>query len=188
MRHEKLLALILAAVMLLALVSCGKTAEVKEDEKEAETTAAEAETTAAEEEDVSQIANPCVDYESLEEINEKIGCSLASPAVMGVTDEGYTVIGDTIAEYRFDVNGAKFCFRAAEQAEDISGVYDGDGTVFENAGEEMTFAEAEGFRLARWFDGGMQYVLMLTDEGETMEEETFEGVAEELQTIVGGVQ
>ena len=109
--------------------------------------------------------NPMVEYNSLEEINEKVGVHLVHPGVMGVSDEKFFVISDKIAEYDFSVAGGKYCFRAASDvSEDISGVHFSEGTMFADADTKTTFYSDDtynGFRCL--LDNGHQYTLITTD-------------------------
>lgn len=136
------------------------------------------------------LANPITEYETLEEVNELAKVNLAHPAVMGVDEESFCTIdcGDyLIGQYVFNVAGREYCFRAAvvSAETDISGYYTADGTAFENSlsenGEtEYCFADAD--MLARWFDGDIQYVLMLTG-CEDAEQDWFRDIADEMRAI-----
>ena len=141
------------------------------------------------------LPNPITEMESLAEVNEVAGVNLAHPAVMGVTEVSFCTIdcGDyVIGQYIFNVAGREYCFRGAVigSETDISGYYTEDGTAFENQ-EPMddgviAYYFGESDKLARWFDGDIQYVLMLSDCSDA-EDEWFEGIAEEMQFVSADV-
>ena len=136
--------------------------------------------------------NPVTEYETLSEINEIVGCELAHPAVMGVTDERFSVIETEsclIAEYCFDLNGLEYTFRCGAVAdEDISGVYiDGESAFGSPEGNDIEYAFGEGFKLARWFDINGQYILIQDDQENVMDEETFRLIAEEMKDLTSTV-
>ena len=137
-------------------------------------------------EGLTGLANPYTQYETLDEINNLVGCMLCRPAVMGVTDEVFYIVdcGEFLmAEYDFCVNGIPYTFRCASAYyEDISGVYINGETAFgAEAPETIEFAEGEGMLLARWFDVNGQYCLILDNGEGAMNMETFEGIASELK-------
>jgi len=174
---KRVLAVFLAVLMLAALFSaCG--------EKKAKTETAP-ETKG--EEQKTEIPNPTTEYASLEEINEITHGRLAHPAVMGVTDEKFSVIdcGDyKIAQYDYSVNGIPYTFRFSDYVEDdISGIYEGGALLFgKEIAEEVK--EFEGGKAARFFTTDGQYVLTAKDNG-ALELETFKGIADEQHRIVG---
>lgn len=161
---KKMIALLLAALLLFSLAACG--AEQKPEDNGAEV----------------GMANPLVEVESLEKLNE-LGGKLCHPGVMGVTDEKYFIIGDTVADYRFSVNGVSYNWRfSAQKDNDICGIYGENGTLFFDKAEvtELQFAEGDD-RAARWVNDEGQYTLTVRD-GE-IEAATFEGIATELSLI-----
>ena len=121
--------------------------------------------------------SPLTEYQSLEQINELIGCNLVHPAVMGVINESFWTIdcGEyLIAQYVFELNGLPYTFRCAATTEDISGVYDVNGEVFgkEYSGD-IEFYNGTGVHAARWFDLNGQYSLSVADYEGWMSEDTF---------------
>lgn len=128
-----------------------------------------------------------VECASLDELNEKIGCHIVKPGVMGVTDESFAVIGaDTdVAEYAFTAAGRAFTVRAAKTADDISGISGEDGeSLFEGAAGAEYESESictESAYVCRFVDGEMQYVISTADV-EDYDSETFSGIADELRT------
>ena len=172
---KKVLALILALVLALSLVACGKSndAEAADDENEAPENVVEG----------GNVVNPWKEYDSLEEINEVTHGNLCSPAAMGAEGTYYAVMNDgEMAEYRFTMNGMDYCFRfAPAMTEDISGVYVGEGTAFpDEYGGDVDVASTDNMKLARWMTIDGQYVLMVTDDG-AMENDTFLGIAGEMK-------
>ena len=73
----------------------------------------------------ANMPNPVKEYNSLDEINEKVGTNLVDLKDYGtVTDEHFAVISDKIAEYSFVIDGVDLCFRGSRVLdEDISGIY-----------------------------------------------------------------
>ena len=92
---KKLLIVILALVMSLQFIACF--AEGNEDKAN----------------EPVGMPNPVVEYDSLEEINKLIGVNLMHPAVMGVTNERFSVINNSVAQYVCEINGLEWTFRAA---------------------------------------------------------------------------
>ena len=177
---KKLVAILLCLMMVLSLAACGKEAAAPtEDNGEAtgnEPTA-----------DVG-MANPWVDYGSLEEINDAVGCNLCKPAAMGVSEEHFAV-GDMgeykMAQYNFSICGYAYTFRCAPVTEDISGLaYEEVEKAFAEpgSGEVETVVVPDTLKAARWMTIDGQYVLSVADNGE-MDEETFAGIAQEMYTL-----
>ncbi|MBQ3668393.1 MAG: hypothetical protein II920_04105 [Clostridia bacterium] len=132
------------------------------------------------------LANPVKEYATLEEINDIVGGRLCHPAVMGVTDERFSVINAEvpIAQYQYSLNGLEYCFRCAATADfDISGVWIDGKEAFGEYGGEIDYAWGEGMKLARWFEISGQYVLMLEDAENVMSEETFIAISEEMRSL-----
>ncbi len=172
---KKILAVLLAVLMLAALFSaCG--------EKKAKTETP-AETKG--EEQKTEIPNPVTEYASLEEINQLLGGKLRHPAVMGVTDEKFSVVeaGDyQIAQYEYSVNGIPYTFRFSPNFEaDISGIYEkGEQLFADRASDEIK--EFEGGKAARFVTADGQYVLTAKDNG-ALDLETFKSIAAEQQAL-----
>lgn len=169
---KKFTAILLCLLLALSLAACG-TSSSGEDE-----TASVTEATAG-------MANPLTEYDSLEEVNEITGGKLTHPGVMGVVDKLYQTVdcGEyTIGEYRFEVNGVEYTMRfSSNYDEDISGIYDGEGTAFEGSlpeADEIVFKSGSEYRAACWKDINGQYVLSIGDAN--VAEDIFKGIAEEL--------
>lgn len=129
--------------------------------------------------------NPMVEYESLDAINKKVGCNLIQPGVMGITDEKYYVIADTLAQYNFSLNGYDFTFRASKDMnEDISGVYVGNGTLFSLFdSKDPVNITGEGVKGYRFFTDDTQYTI-IADQADDLDEMKFVGLCEEIMSII----
>lgn len=174
---KKFLAMLLCLVMLLSLMACGKKNEADADQQGE----------VVDEEPIAGMPNPWVDYASLEEINNEVGCNLCKPAAMGVSDEHFAV-GDMgeykMAQYQFSIGGYGYNFRCAPTTEDISGIYDEyiQEALAEPGNGNVELVESDTYKVARWLTIDGQYVLSLMDNGE-MELDTFDGIAQELFTL-----
>lgn len=166
---KKIIALILALAMVFCFAACGN----KGDEPIV---------------GGPEVVNPMTELGSLEELNEKFGCAMISPSVMGVSDEHFFSVdaNPEYAEYQFTVNGLPYTYRfaVAGMDVDISGYYvpDREGTVFQNSDAEMSYFEGDEAKLARWFTIDGQYVLMVKDNGE-LDYNTFNGIVEEFKDV-----
>lgn len=171
---KKWMAAFLAAMLVLSLAACGNSVDGS-----AEPTVPEVQEGGT---GNAGLANPWVEYDSLEEINEKVGGCLTRPGVMGVEDNYFAVLNESeMAEYRFTLNGMEYVFRFAPAAtEDISGVYADGGTVFghDYPGDTETVM-LDTMKLARWLNIDGQYVLIVKDDGK-LEGDTFDSIVSEL--------
>lgn len=166
---------IIAVLMAASLCACsGQAGKNTEKETQAVEETAAADTTAQEAAAAStggsQIANPMTEYASLEEINKITGGKLAAPGGKDVLDEKYWIIdaGDyKIAQYDFTIDGIPYCYRFAKGVVvDISGIYESEGTLFEDNDDfDEQFKSYEGGKAGRYFTDGGQYVLIAEDEG-----------------------
>jgi len=195
---KKIIALLLALTLLFALAACGKPAEV-EDSKPAEETPAAAEAPAAASDSdmeplpasgssMTAVGNPMTEYNTLDEINELLGCRLHLPPVMGVSDVSYATISSsehTIGQAKFSVNGTEYNYRfSADFMADICGIYDNGKTLFDGMepGDDLQYAETADTKSVRWFTTDGQYCLSVSDDG-SMDKDLFLTVAEELQSL-----
>jgi len=183
---KKVLVLLLVFAMVFAAVGCGK--QAKEEAKPAEEKKVEAAAPAADEKpaEAAQVANPIVEYDSLEALNEKYGIRLCHPGVMGVTDEKFCAItGPTydIAQYTFSLNGLEYTFRCASTLEDISGIYVDGGLIFNGTDTNDAIVCKGGYKAAKWFDINGQYCLTVKDEKNVLTEEGFANIAEEMKEM-----
>jgi len=122
--------------------------------------------------DVTGIPNPMVSYAGLADLNGVVGSRLEKPAEESVADEAFYVIGGDVADYRFTADGVSYTYRAAKTADDISGIWTENGTVFaeEPLSASPSAYEGEGFVTMRWLSDGVQYVLTAQADGVTYEQ------------------
>ena len=178
---KKTIAITMALALALGFSACGKT---EEPSNNPENSAAEEQTveqtgeTSETSENVG-LANPMVAVDSLEAINEKLGCNLVHPGVMGIVDESFFVTSDKLGEYNFNVNGVPYTFRFCNETEDISGVYAGEATLLADA-EDGAVVSGAGYTGARWFAEEGQYCLITPGE---VDETLFAGIVEEIMNI-----
>ena len=164
----KLLAAALALVLCFGPSACGAEAEEEKDVISA------------------GLPNPIVEYDSLDEINEKIGAALLPPSETDVSEERFSVINNSIAQYVCNFHGLEWIFRAAGFIdEDISGIFSEYNEFI--PGQDAGIYTNE-FYLTRFFDGGRQYTIVVespvsADGEELIGEEEFMDVCMELQHI-----
>ena len=150
---KKTLIVLLALIMCLSLTACNDT---EKEEQSAD--------------EPVGMANPVVEYGSLEEINEKTGVNLIKPSTVEVTNERFSVINDTVAEYVCEVNGREWVFRAAYVTdEDISGIHNEYNEFVPNQDSSVYVND---FYLERFFDGDRQYTIAamnpISEDGEIL--------------------
>lgn len=135
--------------------------------------------------EMAGMANPITEVDSLDAVNAAVKCNLCHPAVMGVTNEYFAVIGANgeypVGEYRFELNGVSCIMRASgNMVDDISGVYvDGKPAFGYALLDDIEGVFTDDMKLARWFNLDGQYVLMVEDHG-AMDEDTFAMFAGEM--------
>lgn len=165
-KMKKLLIVVLALVMCLGLTACG--------EKGEDMTA------------TVGLSNPVVSYDSLNEINEKVGVNLLKPSNCEVTNESFSVIADNIAQYTCEIDGREWIFRAAHiTEEDISGMHDEHNEFTPNQDSVLYVNE---FYLDRFFDGDKQYTIVsmnpISEDGDILlDEMLFSDICMELKLI-----
>ena len=72
------------------------------------------------------------EYSTIEEMNKIAGTNITSAAVAGKENESFIVISNSIAQYKFTVNGEEWCIRGSKNVDDdISGLHY-DNITFEN--------------------------------------------------------
>ncbi|MEG0875477.1 MAG: hypothetical protein RSB05_04560 [Clostridiales bacterium] len=91
---------------LFLFTACGKNSNANKDTKNKNTTSME---------------NPVVATDS-EAGFATLGLTITAPK--GGENVEYSVIDKTVAQIKFDLNGAPYTFRGAETTEDISGIYE----------------------------------------------------------------
>ncbi len=120
----------------------------------------------------ARIANPIVEYDSIDQINKIVGCKMKSYAK--ATQEEFSVISNEMAQYVID---DKYTFRAMKTIEDISGVYVNGGTISKLAKENEIYKYNDDTYYIYWFVDDMQYSLY----GENTDLESFAEVYEALK-------
>ena len=183
---KKIIAMVLIAAVIAAFCGCGKETESAASVEAATTAAGSAAKTGTAESAPAGVPDPVVEYGSLEEINKAAGVNLMRPAVMGVSEERFSVIDGKIARYVCDINGREWTFSGAcVTDEDISGIFD-ERIVFV-PGEDYGIYANE-FYLDRFFDGDRQYTIVVKDpvsaDGEILlDGETFSNCCMEMRSI-----
>ena len=151
----------LCLLSLLLLVGCSS--NITEDETEEST----------------NMVNPVVEVDSLEIINDTLGCYMTAPGVMGSEDISYSIINDKIGQYVFSVNGYEYTYRFEnDTTDDISGIYDNGDVIFKT--KENTYYQGQGYKVYRWFNIDGQYCLAVQDNDE-LEKDQFIGIVEEFE-------
>ena len=185
-----ILCIAMCGVLLAAFTACSNELSVIQNEENVEVTTEIAETVESaageegENEGLAGLANPVVEYDSLEEINDEIGICLVHPGVMGVTDESFAVISGEIAQYKYTLAGYEYCARGSKnQLEDISGIYMNGATAFEGNTEDFAYAGDSEIKACRFYCGGAQYVVSVTDNGE-ITEDNFRDNCEEIRNTM----
>lgn len=131
------------------------------------------------------LINPMQKQDSLETVNEIIGCRMQEPAGYAVENASYYVYNVTpkMGQYKFTVDGIEYTLRAAKTTDDISGVYYKGMTLGayadENAKAEKTTVFLDDGMWTRWFDGEMQYSLWSSQQN-AESTEVFFGVRDAL--------
>lgn len=124
------------------------------------------------------LSDDAVVYYSLDEINEKIGCNIVEPGIMGRSMETYSIVGDTIAQYKCVLAGCEFTIRASKSQDDISGIKINDEVPF--VGDD--YAEDATTKAFRFFIDDMQYVIVTVDNGD-LDKDTFMIVCNEVKDL-----
>ncbi|MBQ0036806.1 MAG: hypothetical protein KBT35_07820 [Firmicutes bacterium] len=150
---------LLIVMMSLCLFACSNTTEQEEEAK-------------------ADMINPMVVYDSLDEINKKVGVKLVASRVANLESESYQIINDEIAEYDFTANDCRFIFRGAKKKEDISGIYIDAKPAYGNA--ELGLAEDDSFKAYRFFVEENQYVLSVKDDG-TLSDDEFKAIYQDIE-------
>lgn len=100
------------------------------------------------------IVNPIVEYNTLEEVNQLIGCYINEypNAVL----QRYSIISGEMAQYDFD---DKYTVRAMKSDKDISGIYVNGTLASELCEENNIYSIDDNTFYVYWFVGGIQYGL-----------------------------
>lgn len=100
------------------------------------------------------IANPIIEYDNLEEVNQLIGCNIKEYSE--ASSQHYSIISGEMAQYDFD---DKYTVRAMKFDKDISGVYVDNTLVSELCEENEIYSIDDNTFYVYWFVGDMQYGL-----------------------------
>ncbi len=180
-----LVVIAILSALCLVFCACRKTDESK-DNTTADTSVSEENTEASAPEDGAiGLANPVVEYDSLEKINEKVGVNLVHPAAMGVSDESFSVISGDIAQYKFTIAGREYTFRAADEDKkgDISGIYIDGSPAFENETADYSIKSDAEYYAGRFIVDDVQYVICVADDG-SFTETDFDSILLENRNLI----
>lgn len=126
------------------------------------------------------------EYSTIEEMNKIAGTSITSAAVAGKENESFIVISNSIAQYKFTVNGEEWCIRGSKNVDnDISGLHY-DNITFEK-GVEATYYNDDVYA-HRFFYDDTQYVISLDVKDKDIAMSHFDDVCADFQTEITGVQ
>jgi len=168
----------LITVMVMALCACGDTVS-----QTSEVTTAESELEAvdnSEDDEMSQLANPFVDYESLEEAEAATGFELQVPdAPEGYDTVLYRVMNSSMIEVIWmssDDEDAVEAYRIRKEAGDgdISGDYNeySEVSTVESDGRTVTMKGSDGkVFVMTWTDDGYTYAMDIDMNGEGLSQE-----------------
>lgn len=164
---KKIIALLMTCLMAVSLAACSYSIHDKEKKEESGTeNIQEADTEAAAEaepeETGTQIPNPYVDYETLEEACEAAGVSLRLPdSIEGYERIDYQAIdGQMVNVIYTAADGSMLLIRKAKGSEDISGDYN----EYEHNSEQtindidvQVRGNGDTLSAAVWYDNGEAY-------------------------------
>ena len=128
----------------------------------------------------------CVEYSTIEEMNEAAGTNIVSAGIAGKSDEWFGVISKSIAQYKFKANDEDWCVRASKDVDnDISGVYS-DSIDFEKDITSTYYTDE--IDLFRFFYNDVQYVITLDVKDKDISTAHFDSVCNEFKTNITGVK
>lgn len=164
---KKIIALLMTCLMAVSLAACSYSIHDKEKKEESGTeniqeAGTEAAAEAEPEETGTQIPNPYVDYETLEEACEAAGVSLRLPdSIEGYERIDYQAIdGQMVNVIYTAADGSMLLIRKAKGSEDISGDYN----EYEHNSEQtindidvQVRGNGDTLSAAVWYDNGEAY-------------------------------
>lgn len=160
---KKIIALLMTCLMAVSLAACSYSIHDKEKKEESGTeNIQEADTEEEPEETGTQIPNPYVDYETLEEACEAAGVSLLLPdSIEGYERVDYQAIdGQMVNVIYTAADGSMLLIRKAKGSEDISGDYN----EYEHNSEQtindidvQVRGNGDTLSAAVWYDNGEAY-------------------------------
>lgn len=160
---KKIIALLMTCLMAVSLAACSYSIHDKEKKEESGTeNIQEADTEEEPEETGTQIPNPYVDYETLEDACEAAGVSLLLPdSIEGYERVDYQAIDGQMVNVIYTVaDGSMLLIRKAKGSEDISGDYN----EYEHNSEQtindidvQVRGNGDTLSAAVWYDNGEAY-------------------------------
>lgn len=160
---KKIIALLMTCLMAVSLAACSYSIHDKEKKEESGTeNIQEADTEEEPEETGTQIPNPYVDYETLEDACEAAGVSLLLPdSIEGYERVDYQAIdGQMVNVIYTAADGSMLLIRKAKGSEDISGDYN----EYEHNSEQtindidvQVRGNGDTLSAAVWYDNGEAY-------------------------------
>lgn len=132
------------------------------------------------------LANPKVEYNSLDEINEKCNTNLVQLFNTGIISETFFVIDEKIAEYNFSLNGIDYTLRGSKITDqDISGIYGEDGVIFKDLSNPYDIYDGKENKAFRFVVDDTQYTLVASN-CEQLDIDHFIDIASQMSNLVTG--
>lgn len=130
------------------------------------------------------LANPMVERDSLDDVNNITHGHITKPGVPGVSEEKFFTIETEegiIGQYDFVVNGNEYTIRFSDTIinNDISGIWIDGNPAFDDNLSNLR-ATGSGYKLARWFTVDGQYSFTAPD---SIDDTTFENIVDELTSL-----
>ena len=128
----------------------------------------------------------CVEYDTIEKMNEAAGTNIVSAAIAGKSDEWFGVISNSIAQYTFKVHDEEWCIRASKDVDnDISGLnYEAIG--FEKDVDSTYYLDE--VYMNRFFHDNTQYVISVNVKDKEVARSYFDNICGELKTSITGIK
>lgn len=128
----------------------------------------------------------CVEYTNIEDMNAAAKTNIVTAPVAGKSDEWFGVISNSIAQYKFTVNGEEWCVRASKDVDnDISGLN------YENIGFEKDITATyynDDVYAFRFFYDDTQYVIFVDVKDKDIAMSHFDDVCGEFKTNITGIK
>lgn len=126
---------------------------------------------------VVSIANPLVEYNSIDELNEALGFTMQELPIDGYKVQTYIAIDNTVGQINYSSpDGPALCLRTAKAAGDISGVY-GANFAEETIADVTVHVDAANATPVAWYEkDSMSYSLSGTDIDEAAFRSALEAV------------
>lgn len=125
----------------------------------------------------ASIANPLVEYNSIDELNEALGITIQELPIDGYKVQTYIAIDNTVGQIHYSSpDGPALCLRTAKAAGDISGVYGANFAEETIAGVTVHVDAANATPVAWYEKDSMSYSLSGTDIDEAAFRSALEAV------------